>query len=77
MENTERLSIKSWVFVLFVTGIPFVGLIYLLFKIFAKPQTAIDEVKRDYCIAGLIYSIALIVLSILISMFLVLSGISF
>ena len=77
MENNKCLSIKSWIFVLFVTSIPVVGIIYLLFKIFAKPENGIDEVKRDYCIAVLIYNVALIGISILIAMFLTLFTISF
>lgn len=77
MEKNERPSIKSWIFVLFMIGIPIVGLLYMLLQIFSTPNNGASEIKRDFCIAQLIFSIALIGISLLLAYFLTLFGLSF
>lgn len=76
MENNERPSIKSWIFMLFILGIPILGFLYMLLLIFSKPENGVSVIKREFCIAQLIFNVAIIIISILVVYFVTLFGFS-
>ena len=62
--NKEVMSLKDWIITLLICAIPCVGFIMMLVWAFSEG----NENRKNYCRASLIFSLIMMVLSILFSM---------
>jgi len=66
------LSVKDWLITLVVLSIPLIGLIFLLYWALSNSS---NVNRKNYCIAAIIYQIALFVLILLIFIILLSFGV--
>ena len=69
--SDKTLSVKDWLITLVVLSIPFIGLIFLLYWALANSS---NINRKNYCIAVIIYQVALFVLVLLILIVLISMG---